>query len=868
MKQQKYQSYIQQVGFAPEKAPSYAASMEREAARQNNLDAQALNQIRRNAQVEEANIVQRGKDLVALGQFNSKVLELGQTILKEKKENDQINETFDALFGEPVPDTPEEIQEDADLEELDRVNMNTAVEVEEATGSAVIGEGIRTASPSGQMLQPYREERVTLTQAQTNYAPYMSSYLQGNTKIDINGDKMTVAQAVASGNPALVSAAIASGRSAFFKSFGLSNYSRRRVVKALGQTVVNTDSQMMAGAVNSALKAKRDAAKAETTALAYEAGKSKPVAEVGQSFSSLSTTAWSSGAYASRADANLAVVKGMLDGMVARGDVPAIEALERIEKREGDPNTRLRTIDPGLFDKAKVDAAKALDDRLAQNNKDIKSKMFRELRNARTQQEKDAIIETSANALEEAGDYEGARKLRQDRNDLVVAGSSDYNAARLSEAIRTGEVNSSNPINEAVALGQITPQQGKDLIEELGTIRGTEAPKNKTAKSIADNVVKGTQTTLLQAFGLKRDAMGGDIYQYDDQGPLVEPGDAELILGQVERDIYQLTNNIIETNPLLLNDPEKLQTLLIKELNAWKKANIETKGGKYWVGDVIDLQRDTDYPDQKKLDAARNRFSELLAKPSILARPIIPTTSASKQQDFTKGGVSADGTVTPYVQGSYNPLRFDKVLTRSDVQNYVRKYEKGVIDSRLQVTAQSVGLSPLAFLQNQTAAYGLPEVNPATFYAPGMVKPNGVSVANFLISQGIPKNSAAMLSGMVQAESGFNVNREWGEVAGDGSDRNSGVISWNDDAERGHFRLSKMERRLGKKMKEASLQEQLTGMVLEIREDYPEVWRIVRNPHSTNRQLRRAMKMYIGWHKDYEGDRFTYAEDIRSQLPN
>ena len=864
MKQTQYKSYIEPVGFAPQKAPSFASAMERDAARQTAAEQRVLNEMRANQKVEMKNVQQAGEDLVMLGQFSQKALELGQNILKEKKENDDINETFDAMFGTPSPETPEEQQEDIDLAELDAANATASSDVEIETGSAAAGEAVRTESPSGQLLQPYREERVTLTQAQTNYSPFMSAYLQGGTKITIGNNTMTVREAVGTGDPALVSAALASGRSAFFKQFGLTNFSRRRVVKALGQTVINTDSQLLSGSVNAALKAKRETAKAEFKALSYEAGKVKPLSQIGQSFSDLSKSAWSSGAYTTRGEANLAIVKGMLSGMEARGDVTAIEELERFEKREGDPKTALRTIDPALFDKAKETAEKNLEDRLAQTNKDIKNTMFRELRGAKSQEERDLIIETAAKGLEDNGDFEAARKLRKDRDDLVVSGASEFNAARLSEGIQNGEITSTNAINQEVLAGNITEAQGKELIEELGVANGANPPKDKTAKDIADNQIKGVETLLLEVFGLKKNSMSGDIYAYDESGTLVAPEDAPIILGQVQRDIYSLTNQILEANPLLANDPIKLQETLIKELNAWKQANLFDPSGKFYVRDVQQLQESGSKLDQVT-QAQRDRFSSLLADPGKMARPIIPLTSAIQPQDFSKTGVVEDGIVTPETRAAFNPIRGDYILSRGDLQGYVQKFEKGNVPARLQRTADALGMSPLALLQQQSAAYGLPVVTGREVMRARIGdSPNAYQGAQTLMEMGLPVRGAAWLSASIRHESGWAGQRPQWDLGWDGAGTNGGLLSWN----RG--RLARLEARYGKKTTQISTIQQLDFLMDELRFSYPEAYRIFMNPQATDRQLIRASKIYIGYNDTdiSQEPRYDTARTLTSQLEN
>ena len=73
----------------------------------------------------------------------------------------------------------------------------------------------------------------------------------------------------------------------------------------------------------------------------------------------------------------------------------------------------------------------------------------------------------------------------------------------------------------------------------------------------------------------------------------------------------------------------------------------------------------------------------------------------------------------------------------------------------------------------------------------------------------------------------------------DGSDRNGGLVSWMDDAQRNHFRLRNIEQYLGKSITEASTSEQLQAMVWEMKTN-PSAYRHFMNPNATDIQLRRA----------------------------
>lgn len=128
---------------------------------------------------------------------------------------------------------------------------------------------------------------------------------------------------------------------------------------------------------------------------------------------------------------------------------------------------------------------------------------------------------------------------------------------------------------------------------------------------------------------------------------------------------------------------------------------------------------------------------------------------------------------------------------------------------------------------------------------------NGVQA---LLRAGFPRNGAAFLAGNIQQESSWKGQRTWADPGGGA--KAGGLVSWNDT----HGRLSKIEKMLGKPIEQATHAEQLAVMVKELRQDYPEAYRIFMNPNSSDDDLMRASRLYWGY--GHEGKRFTYAREI------
>lgn len=132
---------------------------------------------------------------------------------------------------------------------------------------------------------------------------------------------------------------------------------------------------------------------------------------------------------------------------------------------------------------------------------------------------------------------------------------------------------------------------------------------------------------------------------------------------------------------------------------------------------------------------------------------------------------------------------------------------------------------------------------------------DGVGGARLFMAAGFPMLAAAILSGNVQAESGWKGQRTpW--VLNDGAGTNKGLISWN------RSRIVNAEKFLGKPLEKASNAEQVKWIKEELRQ-YGLLDEFM-NPNSTEEQLKRASYKYIGW--GIEGDRWKYSSRIFAAL--
>ena len=131
------------------------------------------------------------------------------------------------------------------------------------------------------------------------------------------------------------------------------------------------------------------------------------------------------------------------------------------------------------------------------------------------------------------------------------------------------------------------------------------------------------------------------------------------------------------------------------------------------------------------------------------------------------------------------------------------------------------------------------------------------------IDSNITEKGAAYLAGNIQQESGWDGMRSWGQVLGDGTSRNGGLVSWA-SWEGDSARLGKIEEHYGKKIEEITEREQLVWMLKEMKQDYPSAYSVFTNPKATDEDLKKASYSYWGYGE--EGSRFRYAEKIHQEM--
>ena len=131
----------------------------------------------------------------------------------------------------------------------------------------------------------------------------------------------------------------------------------------------------------------------------------------------------------------------------------------------------------------------------------------------------------------------------------------------------------------------------------------------------------------------------------------------------------------------------------------------------------------------------------------------------------------------------------DSILTREEKLAGAKAYVAGqAFPPSIVSKATALGVTPAYLVREQARGIGkelgeMPTQQPTQFQKTGMnggsLEPTNMEQGAAVLRQmGIPAKGAAYLAGNIQQESGWNGMRDWGQVMGDGTSRNGGLVSW------------------------------------------------------------------------------------------
>ena len=308
---------------------------------------------------------------------------------------------------------------------------------------------------------------------------------------------------------------------------------------------------------------------------------------------------------------------------------------------------------------------------------------------------------------------------------------------------------------------------------------------------------------------------------------------------------------VLRDNPDLDVESQEFQDMMTKEadyLRRQERFQISYKSGQgYSFGE--DSTRQTEYLEKVTIAPGKQTFY-----------------GRSSTDIFKTAGISK-AMVDPTV---------DQVMTPEEIQADTDAILNGSPASkRTNDWAHALGMSQKDFVNAQRLEKGLPAMDQLQktggstgSYAPNIdsgplagdikTKEEGMQALQAL---GMPTRGAAYMSSAIAHESTWHGTRSWGQVAGDGTNRNGGLLSWASWTGNS-ARLGQIERRFGRPIQEITEPEQLQFLMSELKGSYPESYQIFMNPNASSADLEWATWNYIRWDRQYTGTRWSAAETM------
>ena len=657
------------------------------------------------------------KDLAPLAKGAA---DLYRDIELQSAKDRKTGDIYAGLIGDLEPNPAEAaLDEEGRVEAEERASV--AADIENKEDDPALAQTVRRQESGN--AKGYKAQQVDLLAAQTDYRPWLNNYLE-NSSAKLRGTDILLSEAIYSGDPNLVSRAVAQAQNAFFQKYKNGNLllaTKDSLVKALRGVIPAANGSLSSQYLNAGIEENRRVKRQSSQSQAYSVGTTVRGADLQDRWNRLSENAWLSGGYKTRGQANDDMVRSLSDGLADAGNVDALKALKRIQKVQGNSGTLLGGQYSQVINQA-ILKAEGKEERLErQKDKEISDRMYQALRLVEpgpgAQQRREEIVSAAAQEHIDNGNEAKGRELLSRVESLSIDPSSQVTIARYEDMIDSGEMRTAAEINRAQAEGLISDEDAVKLNTRLDDQLGLQSPKSKQDKLITDGYAKRFEQTFLPAMGLKKDPTG--LIAESRDTPYIDSGQAKLLLNQLQQDLNRTANNYLRRNRDL--SPADRQAGLTAELDSWWKKNVTTTGGKWHHQDIIDSLNSTR---SDKLDDKRQAYySNLAGTPSDLTE-YFGTYTKNQTANW-----SEERGVKDYKPTSFSLYRQDKIIPPRFVDTYAQEYnDTGTLNPSLIKTADQLNVTPLALLQQQLDAYGKDPVMVKPYEPKSFVTPQDVSV--------------------------------------------------------------------------------------------------------------------------------------------
>ena len=373
---------------------------------------------------------------------------------------------------------------------------------------------------------------------------------------------------------------------------------------------------------------------------------------------------------------------------------------------------------------------------------------------------------------------------------------------------------------------------------------------------------KATELFIKQAQGeeldenMLRNLLDENVISADEYTKLKESGPLRQSKKELDTTLEKLDKTI--TAALLQSVPEERQNATLKRqagvrviaikadlrsaVLAELRADKSLIGNKKELAAVIDrhLEKLLNQPQYKAIQSPDKgkqwHFPDAITNDTNLAAISVPGKAGvedysglSHDQLFNQNKVSI---------GEMNPTK-DYFFKKEQLGVEIKRFKTdGYGSKRLQELSASMGYSPKAFLNAQMRLFGLPNIN--KIQLPDIEAPTSFNGLNsgfkYLVSEGgLPWRGSAYLAANIEALTGWNFNLD--DTAG------LQASPWMQVP----TRVAAIEKHFGKKIDQISNREQLSYMLVDLKENYPEAYRVFMDPKASYLALTKATYDYFGF---------------------
>ena len=829
---EQFERLVRPEGFRPNQAPTIDVSPAFDQVSRSLDRNQRIEQTNDRLRIERAK--RAGEQIQQLGQFSESIRNFAQKRLEQAEEDKRIGELYDALN----PD---------------------ASDLELETEADILADGDKRikAQQRGGLARGVANERALLTTAKANYPLFMQGYLNSNARIRLNNKDYTARELFQSTDVREIQAAIAAGQREFIRQNGLQYATKTNFVNILGNTITSTNNYLAQNSATSNFQREAESTTKDVINNTYGLAMQRPDNVSLQEILNNSVTLLLSNntKARNRSEALRIVGDALIQAAIDKRDESMLDEIATVTQVPGQVGTELYNQQGTSIEAArsKIKDAVKIADRDQANA--IKQNLYRQLQNAKTPEERQALVNEAADQLRANEMYLEAASLLAESDDLTLSTDSSANEARIQRELSLGRTFTNDTIEELVKGGFISATFGDTMRSQS---QETNFSESTEVKAVLSDTINQYKILIGRLFNLKKDPTTNNFTNEGGRS-LLPPEMAEELVNDFE---FQLKKYLIKSaRNSSIDDPLLLEQNLRKFADQYYNSVVESGSGIFSMGTLTDAVKGSDETliDSQRQERVKEISKYLQNEKGSFIPPKIITDKLTVTKDWTPYFTPGEP-VGLELARNYRIGRGDIIFTKEETQNMMDAYQAGEIPPSLARTADELGIKPFTLLEHHGNKYGITIPNLAEQLT---ARPEQAKIPDqfrdiktaregmqALMTIGFPARGAAFLAGNIQQESSWAGQRTWDDVGSEAG----GLVSWRAE------RLQALQNKLGRPVTQISDAEQLEYLKQEMMTKYPKQYAVFMNPYSTERELMEAS--YRFWLYGEEGNRFDYARDL------